>query len=79
MFSSRFKCHRLYSAQGEESEQEGRDKIIISLLHTFVLTIQISVPNLLFAVEVVAQNDISKGGKNICHQDHAREESYSDK
>jgi len=63
MFSPRFKCCRLYSAQGGDSEQGGRDKIIISLLHAFFLTIQISVPNLLFAAEFVAKNDISKGGK----------------
>lgn len=45
------------------SEEECREEIKISLLHDFILIIQISVPNLLLAAEVVAQNDISKGGK----------------
>lgn len=51
----------------EVSEEESREETKISLFHDFILTIRISVPNLLLAGEVVAQNDISKGGKKICY------------
>lgn len=65
MFSLRTKYHDC-THHREESEEECGEEITISLLHDFILTIQISVPNLLLAAEVVAQNDISKGGKEVC-------------
>lgn len=67
-----FKFHRLYSAQGEKSEEGGKDKIAFLLY-----SLHLDNPDLCSKCTLCCGGYSTKwqgGEKKICHQDHAGEE-----